>query len=585
MTIINNPKQKRRLAAVYIIMALAFVAVLTIAVLFLTGKNVQFKNGNVSVQATGKLKVAPIPSGVQVTVNDKSIDKPLTNDKQVNLVPGNYHIKVNKAGYLPWEKIVDLKSDQVRWVHPRLVPAIKRVETVKVYPRIVTSFASPKRRYLVNEIADNAFEIVDLRSSNTPRFQALNISMYFTTPDPKKIPKLELGNQVLKFYAWNEDKGSIFFKDVKAANGAGNVYLIDPDTPTATINVSDKYRNTSGEKIVFDDLKVADRAGNIIFVRSGAKVYRINLSRPNDPATLLFDDIKDFSVVSENVLGLLHKAPEKSDYAYRISIYNYKAGTEVEVDRIPEQYNALMQAFHYGPNEDEDYLAYTSGNRLRIIKADFNKLANPDPEAVTDKTPAQPRADQDHESKVLTAFKDKNSAKIIHSIYFSKTPHQLHTNSLSHKYLAVDFGRKEVSVETEKELEANIQKTTEVDKKTATTPKNYTEQGQLISALSDIYTYDLEYRYGRTFEYSFISGSRPLASSNRTIKWLDENAMWENVSGAIRIKDFDGQNQRKLVQALPTFDLQLTEDDSRIYYFSKDETGRHVLRRLMMSGF
>ncbi len=594
MSVINNPKQKRRLVVVYIIMAIAFVVILAVTAMILMGKNLQFSNGNVQIQSTGKLKVASIPTSVEVSVNDKSIDKPLSNDRQVNLVAGNYHVKVKKPGYLPWEKIVTLKTDQVHWVHPRLVPEIKRIKTVKTYANIITSFASPDRRYLINELGNNSFEIVDLRSSNTPRFQAFNMRGYFSAPPTQKEietgkkadQRPEFGTKVLKFYAWNQAKNSIFFKDVSVPNGKGDMFLIDPETPSATINVSESFKDPSGSKIAFDDLKVADSAGNIVFVRSGKKLYRIDLNRVNSPAAIIFDDVKDFSLVNESILGLLHAAPPKSDYSHRVSLYNYKTSVGAEVDRVPEQSGALMKAFHYGPNEDEDYIAYTSGNRLKIIKGNFKKLEAPD--VVDDKTPVLARPDTDPESNVLAAFKDKNNAKTTHSVYLNQAPHKLHISPTS-KYLAVDFGPKKVSVETEQQLEQSVKNTNEKNKKTdikkSTSPANYTEQGQLISVLSDIYTYDMEYDSGKRFEYSFVSGSRPLVEAGRVIKWLDENAMWENVVGSTRIKDFDGQNQRKLTQSLPTFDLQLTADDSRIYYYSKDESGKTVLKSLTMTGF
>ncbi len=107
---------------------LAFLALATIVVI-LYGKGYQFGfgKGGPEVTDTGLLVATSTPDGAQVL-----IDGHLTTatNNTINLAPGSYDIKIQKDGYFPWEKQLQVQKEVVTKAAALLFPKAPKLENI-----------------------------------------------------------------------------------------------------------------------------------------------------------------------------------------------------------------------------------------------------------------------------------------------------------------------------------------------------------------------------------------------------------------------------------------------------------------------
>ncbi|MBU1089044.1 PEGA domain-containing protein, partial [Patescibacteria group bacterium] len=92
------------------------VSVLTVIILFTSlisllarGYRPNFKKG-FTVRSTGLISATSTPQSASVYINDRLIT---ATDDTINLPPDDYHIKIQKDGFLPWEKDIKVIKEVV----------------------------------------------------------------------------------------------------------------------------------------------------------------------------------------------------------------------------------------------------------------------------------------------------------------------------------------------------------------------------------------------------------------------------------------------------------------------------------------
>ncbi len=118
--------KRQILISVSILLLLTFLTGLVI----LYGKGYRFgtiQNGKPTISKTGLLVATSKPNGAQVF-----IDGNLTSatDDTIDLIPGEYTVKIQKEGYLAWEKKVRIQKEVVTKAEALLFPAAPRLENI-----------------------------------------------------------------------------------------------------------------------------------------------------------------------------------------------------------------------------------------------------------------------------------------------------------------------------------------------------------------------------------------------------------------------------------------------------------------------
>ncbi len=107
---------------------LAFLFLGTVGViLYGSGYRFGFDNGKPALSGTGILVATSTPDGAEVT-----IDGHLTTatNNTINLLPGEYDVKISKEGYFSWEKKITVQKEVVSKADALLLPNAPKLENI-----------------------------------------------------------------------------------------------------------------------------------------------------------------------------------------------------------------------------------------------------------------------------------------------------------------------------------------------------------------------------------------------------------------------------------------------------------------------
>ncbi len=183
---------------------LVFAILLSVTTLvILYGKGYRIGNllsGHPTVSKTGLLVTTSSPDGAQVFINGNLTTA--TSDT-IDLLPGEYTIKISKDGYLPWEKKVTIKKEVVTKADALLFPNAPRLESI-TSNGVDQPLLDPSRRRIAFRIASqsakkNGLYVLDMATTPVLTLQsstrqladdvtaAFSKSMYTWSPDGQEI--------------------------------------------------------------------------------------------------------------------------------------------------------------------------------------------------------------------------------------------------------------------------------------------------------------------------------------------------------------------------------------------------------------
>lgn len=99
----------------------------TIAILYGRGYRFGYENGKPDLKKTGILSAKSTPDSAQILVND---DLKGATSENINLTPGQYSIRIQKDGYLPWTKNVVIEEEVVSEVNGFLFPTAPKLDSI-----------------------------------------------------------------------------------------------------------------------------------------------------------------------------------------------------------------------------------------------------------------------------------------------------------------------------------------------------------------------------------------------------------------------------------------------------------------------
>lgn len=151
------------------LLILSFLFLIT-TLIILYGKGYRIGNwqaGKPTISKTGILVANSTPNGAQVFINGNLTTA--TNDT-VDLLPGEYDVKIIKEGYFPWEKRIVIQKEVITKAQALLFPTAPRLESI-TSSGIENPVIDPSGTKLAFKIASqsakkNGIFIMDM--SNTP---------------------------------------------------------------------------------------------------------------------------------------------------------------------------------------------------------------------------------------------------------------------------------------------------------------------------------------------------------------------------------------------------------------------------------
>lgn len=522
-----------------------FVVVFTFALVSIFGYQIDIKS--VNLNPVSMIQVSTVPVGSSVSINDQAL--PIFSNNRVSVVAGDYKVNVSRDGFYDWQTVLPIRSRVVWWLDARLVPKVKRVATVKTYDALLASYASPDRRWLLSYLEPNLYELVDLRSDK-PAYRLI---------DFKALLQSSLASQDLAFYDWNLANDSMFFRD----KVSGKIYSVGVSSQGQLFDLSASYPTLS-----FSQIKVGGDGGKTLYVLSKQELYRINLSR-SDSLTKIADGVIGYRIINRDRVAMLRSLSTGADSEISAALYDYSKDQLFEFERLVSADPVFLEAFE-SRYDGHFYVAIYDNHKLRVWRGDAAELNHP---------VKQLSKEDDHrpdDSPALQRFKTSNpSFRDYFSTYLESHPKNIFVGG-DGRMIVVDNGQSSLSIDDSQRLADSMLsiKGSPLQSPRVTTPLS----------VNQLMVFDTNYRMSYSVQLATGSGSVAMAEPSSAPNWLSDSVLWENIVGVVRIKDFNGQNQHKLIPADTRYDIQLSANEKYVYFYQVINS-LPVLRRLQMTDF
>lgn len=117
---------KRVVISTLIILALLLTGT-AVGIFYARGYRFDLNNPKGILEGTGLLVLTSHPEGARVLVNNHFTT---ATDNTINLSPGSYKVRIEKDGYFPWEKTVEIKKETVSQANATLFPIAPRLDAI-----------------------------------------------------------------------------------------------------------------------------------------------------------------------------------------------------------------------------------------------------------------------------------------------------------------------------------------------------------------------------------------------------------------------------------------------------------------------
>lgn len=117
---------KRLLISTFIILVLIVIGT-GVGIFYAKGYRFDPNNPKAILQGTGLLVLTSRPDGARVLINGHLTT---ATNNTINLQPGKYEVRIEKDGYFPWHKSIDVKQEAVSQANATLFPTAPRLESI-----------------------------------------------------------------------------------------------------------------------------------------------------------------------------------------------------------------------------------------------------------------------------------------------------------------------------------------------------------------------------------------------------------------------------------------------------------------------
>jgi len=179
------------------------------------------------IKATGLLSATSKPKSASVYINDRLFT---ATDDTINLSPDEYHIKIVKDGYLPWEKTIQIKKETVYQTDTQLFRSVPDLKPI-TFTGAINPQASPDFSRIVYAVAsasaskDNGLYIIELSSNLIP------VNRNSTRQIAPNYPNIDWSKFTFTF--------SPDSREILATSPQNVSYLLRLDTPITSSNLYD----------------------------------------------------------------------------------------------------------------------------------------------------------------------------------------------------------------------------------------------------------------------------------------------------------------------------------------------------------
>lgn len=336
-------KRKLALFFTYGVMTTAVAVISAVCILLVLGYRFDLKSGDVEQGAL--LQLRSFPQGASITLDNETLSF-VTPGKR-NVDAGKHTVTMKLKGYRPWEKTINVKPSELRWLnYARLIPETVKTTAEKEFPTLSAALPSPDRKWMIVQPSAEKPELIliDIRDENTPVYSQLTLPAGSYSEKPGHPHQFSL-------VEW--DFGSKYIL-LKHSTGDVTEYVrINRSDADDTVNISSKLGVTP------QAIHFSGSSGSVFFALDNGAIRKLDsgagtLSQP------LVKDVASFQLFKTDTMAYV-KQPLENRVGVGV-IVNGKAVRVATYDATVPIYADINEYFN------DHYLAIGRGTSVTIYK-------------------------------------------------------------------------------------------------------------------------------------------------------------------------------------------------------------------------
>jgi hypothetical protein len=337
----------------YTVMVIAVVVIVSGTILFILGYRLDGEKGQLEQGAL--VQFDSKPNGADVSIDGKDINSN-TPSKQT-VIAGQHVFAVNKSGYEPWSKTLNVKAGTLEWLdYLRLVPKNLPVQSVASYGTVYAEKASPDNKWtLIQQKADTpSFQLVNLQSQ-----QIKSATLTIPTNDYSEATTAGV-THAFDIQGWDDDGRYVIIKH--SFDGKSEFIVLDTQDPTKTVNVSTLL------SLSISELKFSGTSGSIFYsLTTDGIIRKLDLSSATISRGLV-TNANDFTIFDTNILT--YTGVDPSNTANEVAGV-YREGDESshilrEVDNTTTPLKIAGTRYY-----STDYIAIAEGLKVDVLSGNY----------------------------------------------------------------------------------------------------------------------------------------------------------------------------------------------------------------------
>jgi hypothetical protein len=349
---LTKKQQAIKRAIIFMFMVLSVLVIVTGIILFILGYRLDSMNGRLEQGAL--VQFDSRPNGANVTIDGTPTGSQTATKRSV--VAGVHDFLVEKDGYRPWTKSLNLQAGTLTWLdYIRMVPKDLAKQTVRSYKEIAAVKAAPDMQMILVQPAANApsFELIDIRSKDV---KSTNITLpaesYSDATTEGVTHTFELTN-------WDESGRHILVKH--SFKDTSEWIVMDTEDVDTSVNV------TRLLGVQLQDIQFAGTSGNILYGLTNGDIRRLDLSSAT-LSRVLVSKASSFTMYKNNTLTFVGENPENA--AEKVVGF-YRDGDESPyILQTFSDVNAKL-AVATVRYHTSDYIAYAENAKVTVLQGQY----------------------------------------------------------------------------------------------------------------------------------------------------------------------------------------------------------------------
>lgn len=350
----SKRKQLLQRAAVYTLMTLAVVGLVTLLIFFTLGYRYNQDDG---VVQTGLVQFGSKPSGAQVVIDDTSFGS--RTPSKTSLAAGQHAISMQRDGYRQWQKSVDVVGGAVLWLnYARLIPTDLDPSNVASFNAVSSTAVSPDARQMLvaEDPASATLRLINLTDDKIKPVALQLPANLYTAPAEGESQRFELTK-------WDSSNRYVI---VKHTHGGSHEWLVVDTRDVGSSQNITRLLGINASQLVF-----GNGTNSILYALVDDTVRRVDrgsatISRP------LVKNVETFSLYDSDTVVFTERRNEETNkrgvgYYLASDDKTYQVGAYTEANDAPRI--AIGQYF------GDTYIAVAHGGKVAVSMGD---LGNPD---------------------------------------------------------------------------------------------------------------------------------------------------------------------------------------------------------------